>query len=327
MRSLRAGCAILATIAALALAAPWLTPIDPTLPIDPAVAKLLPPGASLIVFGGEKQGFIAGEHAERTGSSTWNLSRRGTVHSVQSADPPRRLRFFLGTDRLGRDIASRVLHGARTTVLIAVAAAMLSLVFGTAVGAAAGLGPRWLDSFAMRWVDGLLAFPGFLLALLLAVFLTPSLSSAVGILGCTAWMGLARMVRGEVRSLAQRDFILAARAAGIHPGRVFLRHMLPNLTSLLATETSLRLSQLVLAEAALSFFGFGVQPPAPSWGSMLAEGRGDLAVAWWSVVFPGIAITLTALGFHLLADGLRDRLDPRGAGASSGAAALVAAAR
>jgi len=315
--SLRAGLALLATAATIALLAPWLTPIDPTLPIDPAAAKLLPPGAGLLVFQRPGQGLIAGDHAERTGPSAWNLWRRGAVESVQSTDPPRSLRFLLGTDRLGRDVASRVLYGARTTLLVALAAALLSLLLGTAAGAAAGLAPRWLDSLTMRWVDGLLAFPGFLLALLLAVFLTPSLWSAIGILGATAWMGLARMVRGEVKSLRERDFILAARAAGIHPARIFVRHMLPNLTSLLATETSLRLSQLVLAEAALSFFGFGVQPPAPSWGSMLAEGRGDLGVAWWSVVFPGLAISVTALGFALLADGLRDRFDPRRAGAAS----------
>lgn len=217
----------------------------------------------------------------------------------------------LGTDHFARDVLSRILFGARVSLTVGVATVLLASALGTLVGAAAGYAGGWVDRILMRTVDGILAFPRLLLLIAIIPLFDPGITLVVLVLGLTLWPGVARLVRGEILSLKERDFTLAARGLGFSPARIVFRHLVPNALAPVIVTAALGVGEVVVLEAGLSFLGLGVQPPTPSWGSMVADGRGDLLGAWWLSTFPGLAIVVTVLAFNLVGDGLRDALDPR----------------
>lgn len=218
---------------------------------------------------------------------------------------------WLGTDQLGRDILSRLIEGSRVTLAVSAAAVLLGGVAGVLLGLWAGYYGKWADRIIMRLADVQLAFPLLLLALLIIAALGPSLTNLIIVLALTSWVRYARIVRSEVLSLREREFVLAARSAGASSTRIIFRHILPNVTTAILVVGTLELARVIILESALSFLGLGIQPPAPSWGRMLAEGRDYLDSAWWITTVPGIAILLTVLSVNLVGDWLRDHFDPR----------------
>jgi len=217
----------------------------------------------------------------------------------------------LGADELGRDILARIVYGSRVTLMIAAAAVVLGGVFGTLLGIVAGYYRGMVDRILMRIVDVQLALPLMLLALLVIAALGPSTVNLILVLALTSWLRYARIIRGQVLALREREFILSAHAIGASAWRIMRKHLLPNvLTSALVVAT-LELARVIIMDAALSFLGLGVQPPNPSWGRMLADGRVYISTAWWIVTFPGLAILLTVLSVNLLGDWLRDYFDPK----------------
>jgi peptide/nickel transport system permease protein len=207
--------------------------------------------------------------------------------------------FWLGTDALGRDVLSRALYGAQTSLAVGLVAVGLAVGLGILVGVAAGLGGRLTDALLMRLTDVMLCFPTIFLILAVIALLSPSLLNVMIIIGLTSWMGVARLVRGEVLALRDAPWRQAATLAGIGQRRLATRHLLPNLLPPILTSASLGLAAAILTEAGLSYLGLGVQPPTPSWGAMLTEGKGVLEAAWWLTTVPGVAILLTVLGFTL----------------------------
>jgi peptide/nickel transport system permease protein len=220
--------------------------------------------------------------------------------------------YLLGTDALGRDMLSMIIHGARYSLVVVFSAMLLSLVIGVAAGLFAGYYRGRLDGAVMRLVDIQLAFPVLVLIIAAVAVLGPSLLNLVLVLGIAGWATYARIVRGSVLSIGEREFVLGARAVGASNLRIIMHHVLPNTITSIVIFATLELARLLLVEAALSFLGLGVQPPTPSWGSMIADGRQYLFSAWWAAAIPGLAIVLAVLAFNLLGDGLRDALDPLG---------------
>lgn len=221
------------------------------------------------------------------------------------------LDHLLGTDDLGRDVLARIMYGARISLLVGFVSVGIASLIGILLGALAGYYRGWLDSIIMRFVDIMLCFPSFFLILAVIAFLEPSIWNIMIIIGITGWMGVARLVRAEFLSLRERDFVLAARALGASDTRIILRHILPNALSPVLVSATLGVAGAILTESALSFLGIGVQPPTPSWGNMLINGKQTLGEAWWLSAFPGLAILITVLGYNLLGEGIRDALDPR----------------
>lgn len=218
----------------------------------------------------------------------------------------------LGCDALGRDLLARTLAGARVSVGVAGAVVGLSLVVGSLFGGVAAMAGGMLDELLMRIVDILLAFPGILLAIALAAILGPGLLDLVIALGAMGWTGYARLVRGEVLSLREREYVQAARALGASPRRLLFMHLLPGVAGPIIVQASFGLAGIIIAEAALSFLGLGIPPPQPTWGGMLDQGRAFLLVAPHLTTVPGVAIGLSVLGFNLLGDGLAQLFGIRG---------------
>lgn len=218
---------------------------------------------------------------------------------------------WMGTDRLGRDVLTRILYGARVSLTVGFVAVGIATVIGTLLGSIAGFYGRWVDSVMMRLVDIMLAIPTFFLVLAVIAFLEPNIVNVMAVIGLTSWMGVTRLVRGELLSLREREYVLAARALGASDTRLIGVHLLPNGFAPVLVAAVLGVAEAILVESALSFLGLGVQPPRASWGNILTEGKNFIEFAWWLSVYPGLAIWITVLGFNLFGEGLRDAIDPR----------------
>ncbi|MDR7417284.1 MAG: ABC transporter permease [Armatimonadota bacterium] len=217
----------------------------------------------------------------------------------------------LGFDHIGRDMLSRTIWGARVALVVGLLATSIAVVVGVSVGAAAGYLGGWVDTVLSRIVDTLMAYPLLVLLITLAAVLGPSLVTVVVIIGLTTWAQYARVVRADVLSLREREFVLAAQAAGASSGRIIFRHIVPNVLGPVIVLASLGIGGIILLESALSFLGLGAQPPTASWGGMLADGRAFILIYPQIAIAPGVMISLTVLAFNLVGDGLRDALDPR----------------
>ena len=271
-RAAVAGLALVAILALLALAAPWLAPYDPA---EQFRDGLTPAGQPL-----------------------------------PSTLPEGSLRFLLGTDAVGRDLFSRLLHGARVSLTVGVLANLLTVAIGTLLGATAGYWGGWVETLLMRVTDMMMAFPTLLLAMALVAILKPSMGIIIAVIGLVYWTWIARVIYGQVLILREREFVTAARALGTPRRRILLAHILPHLLPTVIVWGTLGIATNVMLEASLSYLGIGVQPPVPSWGGMIQQGQAYYRTAPWLVVAPGVAIMLTVLAFNLLGDGLRDALDP-----------------
>ena len=217
----------------------------------------------------------------------------------------------LGTDPLGRDVLTRIIYGARVSIIIAGAALAVGGGFGTLVGLTAGYYGGKIDTILMRFADITLAFPLILFAILLVMVLGPSMMNVIIAITLVLWARYARVIRGEVLGLMQRDFIARARVSGASDWRIMMRHLLPNVMPTLIVLLTLQVGWVIIVEASLSFLGAGIPPPTPAWGGMLAEGREYVSTAWWVTTAPGVAIMLVVLAFNLCGDWLREKLDPK----------------
>ena len=218
---------------------------------------------------------------------------------------------LLGTDDMGRDVLSRMIYGARISLAVGFVSVGIAVLIGTSLGACAGYFGGLVDAVVMRFVDIMLCFPSTFLILAVIAFVGPSIWNVMFVIGVTGWMGVCRLVRAEFLSLRERDFVVAARALGAGDARLIFRHILPNAMAPVLVAAVLGVAGAILTESGLSFLGLGVQPPTPSWGNILTAGKDNIDVAWWLSFFPGLAITVTMLGYNMLGEGLRDALDPR----------------
>ncbi|MCS7182324.1 MAG: ABC transporter permease [Thermoanaerobaculum sp.] len=298
------------------MAAPFLLP-DPNQIQDPRGASLLPPLSRVWIVSLADGTSWAGSEVRRQEGKlfvyrgrSWEGAEETAVVSVQPQW------YLLGSDTLGRDVASRLVAAGRISLAVGLLALGLAVTWGTGVGLAAGLGPPWLDRLLMALVDAALAVPVLFVLLAASAFLRPSLATVVFMLALFSWMGVARLVRGQALVAREQPWFLAARGLGLPPLTVATVHLLPHTLTPLTADAALRLADLILLEAALSFLGFGVPPPVPSWGNMAAEGFEVWRLAWWLPLLPGLAITVTVLAFALIADGLgemaRGDAGPRG---------------
>jgi ABC-type dipeptide/oligopeptide/nickel transport system permease subunit len=219
--------------------------------------------------------------------------------------------FLLGTDGLGRDMLSRILHGAKVSIALGVVVVLLTMVVGTGLGMIAGYFGGWFDAVLSRVVDVLLAFPFLIFALAIMAATGPNLAALVLALAFKGWVDFYRVVRGDALTARSADYVTAARGVGATTAHLLLREILPNIVPPIIVLATLRMATIIIAEASLSFLGIGVPPSIPAWGTMVSDGRADIASAWWIATFPGLAILFLVLAVNLLGEGLRDALDPR----------------
>ena len=224
--------------------------------------------------------------------------------------PPSSAHWF-GTDDLGRDVLTRMIYGAQISLEVGFVAAGIAVIVGTIVGLVAGYYSGWVDNILMRFVDIMLCFPTFFLILAVIAFIGQSIWYIMIIIGLTGWMGVARLVRAEVLSIRERDYVMAVRALGASDMRIIFRHIFPNAMAPVLVSATLGVAGAILTESALSFLGIGVPPPTPSWGNILTSGKDYIEFAWWLTLYPGLAITVTVLAYYLVGEGIRDALDPR----------------
>lgn len=220
-------------------------------------------------------------------------------------------KHLLGTDVLGRDVLSRIIYGAGVSLSVGFVAVGISTLIGMILGALSGYYSGLIDRIVMRFVDVMLCFPSFFLILAVIAFVGPSIWNIMIVIGVTSWMGVARLVRAEFLSIRERDFVQAAISQGASDARIIFLHILPNAMAPVLVAATLGIASAVLIESGLSFLGIGVQPPDPSWGNMLTEGKDNIEIAWWLSLFPGMAILITVMGYNMLGEGIRDSLDPR----------------
>ncbi|MEM7051008.1 MAG: ABC transporter permease [Acidobacteriota bacterium] len=314
-----AGAVLIVGLALAALSAPWLASADPAHQFDIVAGKQILPGAQRYVleFADNRLPQVAeevvrrGDQLEITRSGRQRTFAEQEIANLTAEGLPPQRTFLLGTDRLSRDLWARLLYGGRISLVIGFLAALLALVLGVLVGSLAASGGRLVDAVLMRLVDTFLTIPPLFILLALVSLLSPGIEAIILLLGGTSWMTISRLVRAEILSLKERDFVRAAHGLGQHPLRVLLRHILPNALTPALVQTGLLVGNMILTESALSFLSFGVPEPASSWGKMVADVTGGPIDLWWMAVFPGSAIILTVIAFNLVTDGLRDALDPR----------------
>ncbi|MGG4480568.1 ABC transporter permease [Paenibacillus illinoisensis] len=245
-----------------------------------------------------------------------------TSHDPAAVDPLNRLKppawmdggtseHWLGTDNLGRDMWSRIVYGARVSLIVGMGAVIVSGVIGAILGLLSGFYGKWLDAVIMRVGDAFMAIPTILFMLVVMAIVGPGITTLIFVIGVTNWVPFTRIVRSEVLSIKERDFVQAARSIGAKNGRLILKHILPNILSSFIVICGMNVGTTIIMEASLSFLGLGIKPPDVSWGGMLSDGRQYVATSWWVATFPGLAITFTVLGVIFLGDWLRDVLDPR----------------
>ena len=244
-------------------------------------------------------------------TATWIAPFDPALQDYKAIRKPPSSTHWLGTDESGRDLLSRIMHGAWASLSAGVVSVSIALGVGVPVGLLAGYRGGWVDAVISRITDAMLACPNLILAIALAAFLGPSLRNAMIAIGITATPIFVRLTRGQVMAVKVEDYVEAARAVGNPPARIAFRHILPNIAPALLVQTTLAIATAIIAEASLSFLGLGQQPPEPSWGSMLNTAQRFISNAPWMAFFPGLAIFLTVLSFNLLGDGLRDALDPK----------------
>ena len=218
---------------------------------------------------------------------------------------------ILGTDRLGKDMLSRLIYGSRTMLQVSAPSMVVAILVGTVIGLVSGYSGRWVDSILMRITDAVLGFPSILVALLIVTYLGTGVWNVMIAIAATQWARFARMIRGEVLAIRDRDFVVLAQIYGVSPGMIVWRHLFPNVINTLMVLTSVSIGQVILLEASLSFLGLGLAPGDPAWGILVAEGREFLTQAWWIALFPGLVITVVVMAFNFFGDWLRDYLDPR----------------
>ena len=306
MRRERLIAGALAAVVAACVAGPWFLP---EIPADPVGGALLAPGTRVTALHLSDGRTLVSPAARRIPGGEWRIERGGQIETIPASAirPVASRRFWLGSDRYGRDVLRRLLLGGRLSLAIGGAALLVALLAGITIGLAAATGPRWLDAVLMRIVDAWMAFPMLFLLILLVALFRPGTASLVAILGASSWMGLARLVRGQALALREQPFLQASRAMGTPWSMRWGLHYLPNLVGPVSQEAALRLGDLIVAEATLSFLGLGVQPPTPSWGAMAAEGQAVLLSGWWIATLPGLAIALVVLLLAAAGDSLQER--------------------
>lgn len=309
----RAGLAILLLLAVLGLLAPILSPADPAEQLDSFGGRWRPPLTTLLELRLKNGSTLLADRAELQGDEyllvRHDKTEKVPASSVLRAPAPRT--YLLGTDHLGRDVLSRWLYATRVSLAVGAFALLVACSLGITIGALAALGPAWLDTALMRLVDAFLALPWIFLMITVAAFTPSSATTLVLLLAGTTWMATSRLTRAQIKTVSQRDYVLAARGLGISPLRIFLRHILPNISTPLLVDATQKAGVYILSEASLSFLGLGIQPPLASWGNMIQDGRNFLLSGWWLILAPTLSLLATGLAVQWLADSLRDVFDPR----------------